>query len=70
MRSNRISSAANTRGFIGGYPYSRHTMSVAPIAGKGANMQRDDWYSSARDPTKLAAPEASAATPPNARWRA
>ncbi len=49
--------AANTRGFIGGYPYSRHTISVAPIAGKGANMQRDDWYSSMRDPDKLAKPE-------------
>ncbi len=49
--------AANTRGFMGGYPYSRHTISVAPIAGKGANMQRDDWYSSTRDPEKLARPE-------------
>ncbi|MCG2586257.1 metalloprotease PmbA [Massilia sp. TS11] len=50
--------AANTRGFMGGYPYSRHTLSVAPIAGKGAKMQRDDWYSSVRDPRKLADPEA------------
>lgn len=49
--------SANSRGFIGGYPFSRHTISVAPIAGKGANMQRDDWYSSARDPKKLASPE-------------
>lgn len=50
--------SANSLGFMGGYPFSRHTLSVAPIAGKGANMQRDDWYSSMRDPAKLAAPEA------------
>jgi PmbA protein len=49
---------ANTRGFIGGYPYSRHSISVSPIAGKGNNMQRDDWYTSDRDPAKLARPEA------------
>jgi PmbA protein len=50
--------SANTRGFMGGYPYSRHTITAAPIAGKGANMQRDDWYSSMRDPALLASPEA------------
>ncbi|MBS1170642.1 MAG: modulator of gyrase family protein, partial [Burkholderiaceae bacterium] len=50
--------SANTRGFIGGYPYSRHSISVAPIAGKGAKMQRDSWYSSQRDPAKLSSPEA------------
>jgi PmbA protein len=49
---------ANTRGFIGGYPYSRHSISVSPIAGKGNNMQRDDWYTSDRNPAKLARPEA------------
>ena len=50
--------SANSRGFSGGYPFSRHTLSVAPIAGKGAKMQRDDWYTSVRDATKMAAPEA------------
>jgi PmbA protein len=50
--------AANSRGFIGGYPYSRHTLSVAMIAGKGAKMQRDDWYTSVRDAAKMATPEA------------
>jgi PmbA protein len=48
---------ANSHGFCGGYPFSRHTLSVAPIAGRGANMQRDDWYSSARDPKHLGDPE-------------
>ena len=50
--------SAKSRGVIGGYPFSRHTLSVAPIAGKGAKMQRDDWYSSVRDARKMAAPEA------------
>jgi PmbA protein len=50
--------SANTKGFIGGYPYSRHWFSVAPIAQSGQNMQRDDWYTSDRDPRRLADPEA------------
>ncbi|WP_420812158.1 metalloprotease PmbA [Parvibium lacunae] len=50
---------ANSRGFMGGYPYSRHSIACAPIAQSGRNiMQRDDWYSSQRDPAKLAAPAA------------
>ncbi len=49
---------ANSRGFLAGYPYSRHSISVSPIAGRGNNMQRDDWYSSDRNPAKLASPEA------------
>jgi len=31
---------------------------VSPIAGKGNHMQRDDWYSSDRNPARLAQPEA------------
>ena len=49
--------AANSRGFIGGYPYSRHWFSVAPIAQQGDSMQRHDWYTSDRDPRRLADPE-------------
>jgi PmbA protein len=44
--------------FSGGYASSRHSLSVAPIAGKGAHMQRDYWYSSTRDPRDLATPQA------------
>ncbi len=50
--------SANSLGFMDGYPTSRHYLSCAVIAGKGAAMQRDDWYSSGRNPAKLAAPEA------------
>jgi PmbA protein len=50
--------AAHTHGFRGGYASSRHTLSVAPIAGSGERMQRDYWYSSMRNTRDLAAPEA------------
>ncbi|MEY4978498.1 MAG: metalloprotease PmbA [Pseudomonadota bacterium] len=44
--------------FSGGYASSRHSLSVAPIAGRGAGMQRDFWYSSMRAPQDLASPQA------------
>ena len=50
--------SGNSRGFRGGYASSRHSISVAPIAGRGAGMQRDAWYSSMRDAQDLASPEA------------
>lgn len=39
---------ANSHGFAGGYPSSRHGFSCSVIAGADDNMQRDYWYSSAR----------------------
>ncbi len=47
----------NSLGFLAGYPSSRHWISCAVIAGKGDAMQRDDWYTSARDPASLDAAE-------------
>jgi PmbA protein len=44
-------------GFRGGYASSRHSLSVAPIAGKGENMQRDYWYSSERNACDMASAE-------------
>ncbi|EHR72490.1 putative Zn-dependent protease-like protein [Burkholderiales bacterium JOSHI_001] len=50
--------AGNSRGFRGGFASSRHSISVAPIAGRGSLMERDAWYSSMRDAHELATPEA------------
>lgn len=50
--------SANSLGFMGGFPTSRHYISCAVIAGENEAMQRDDWYSTCRDPAKLAGPEA------------
>ena len=50
--------SAHTHGFRGGYASSRHSMSVAPIAGKGDSMQRDAWYTSMRDARELASAKA------------
>ena len=49
--------SAHTHGFRGGYASSRHSISVAPIAGKGDEMQRDAWYSSMRVAEELANPQ-------------
>ena len=44
---------ANSLGFIGGYPSSRHSVSCAVIAGKGNAMQRDYWYTEAREASDM-----------------
>lgn len=49
---------ANSAGFAGGYPGSRHSVSCSVIAGKGDEMQRDDWYTVSREPGALEAPAA------------
>lgn len=49
---------ANSLGFAGGYPSSRHYLACSVIAGEQDSMQRDDWYSTARDPADLAPAEA------------
>ena len=44
---------ANSLGFMGGYPASRHSISCAVIASQDDTMQRDYWYSVARNATDL-----------------
>lgn len=48
---------ANSHGFVGGYPSSRHSISCSVIAEADGLMQRDYWYTSARDALDLASPE-------------
>ena len=40
---------ANSLGFIGGYPTSRHSLSCSVIAEQDEAMERDYWYSVARN---------------------
>jgi PmbA protein len=47
---------ANSLGFMGGYPGSRHYLSCSVIAEEKDQMQRDDWFSASRVPGELADP--------------
>src|SRR3954466_6678959 len=49
---------ANSLGFVGGYPGSRHWLSCSVIAEDKGLMQRDDWFSASRVPSQLANPVA------------
>jgi PmbA protein len=49
---------ANSLGFMGGFPASRHSLYLSVIAEDKRGMQRDDWYSAARVPAQVARPEA------------
>jgi PmbA protein len=48
---------ANSLGFMGGYPLSRHSISCAMIAEQNDSKQRDYWYSVSRDAADLESPE-------------
>ena len=49
--------AANSLGFMGGYPTSRHYIACSVIAGEQDAMQRDDWYTTRRDAGELESAE-------------
>ena len=51
--SEGVFAYANSHGFVGGYPSSRHSISCSVIAEEGGAMQRDYWYSNARDMTDM-----------------
>jgi PmbA protein len=43
----------NTHGFLAGFPSTSHSLSCALIAQVGQDMQRDHWYTIARDASEL-----------------
>lgn len=45
----------NTHGFLNGYPSSQHSISCVVLGRVGESMQRDYWYTTARDPAALQA---------------
>ena len=49
---------ANSAGFVGGYPTTRHSASCTMIATSKQGMQRDYWYAMARDQQNLESAEA------------
>ena len=46
----------NSHGFCGGYPTTRHSLSCSVIAQDESGMQRNHWYTVARDRAALEAP--------------
>jgi PmbA protein len=46
---------ANSLGFLAGYSSTSHSLSCSLIAESGEEMQRDYWYTVARDPAELEA---------------
>ena len=51
--SESVFAYANSHGFVGGYPSSRHSISCSVIAEDNDAMQRDYWYTNARDMTDM-----------------
>lgn len=49
----RVQVYGNSHGLIAGYPAAYHSISCSVIAKDDEGMQRDYWYTTARDPTDL-----------------
>ena len=47
----------NSLGFLAGYSGTSHSISCSLIARQGGQMQRDHWFTAARDPGELETPE-------------
>ncbi|MBH98647.1 MAG: metalloprotease PmbA [Rhodospirillaceae bacterium] len=48
---------ANSHGFCEGYPTSSHSVTCGAVAEQNQSLERDYWYTAARDPKELEEPE-------------
>ena len=48
---------ANSHGFCDGYPTSSHSVSCGAVAEQNGSLERDYWFTAARDPGELDSPE-------------
>ncbi|MGH8379164.1 MAG: metalloprotease PmbA [Gammaproteobacteria bacterium] len=48
----------NSHGFMGGYASTSHSLTCAVVGHAGKSMQRDYWYTAARDPKELESADA------------
>ncbi len=55
--TSAIGGYANSLGFCGIVPSSRHGMSCIALAEAGQGMERDYWFDSFRDPAQMCSPE-------------
>jgi PmbA protein len=51
--SGGVRAYGNTHGFLASYPKTSHSMSCIVVGQDGGSMERDYWYTAARDPAAL-----------------
>ena len=55
--SSGVRAYGNTHGFLAGFPTTNHSISCVVIGESNGDMERDYWYSTARDARDLETPE-------------
>jgi PmbA protein len=54
--SSGVRAYGNTHGFLGSYPKTSHSLSCVVVGQDGESMERDYWYTAAREAGKLESP--------------
>lgn len=54
--SSGVRAYGNTHGFLASFPKTSHSLGCSVVGEENGSMERDYWYTAARDPSKLEAP--------------